>query len=273
MGICGHPLTPPTPPLTCQGGAASAHKVFGRRKQAQKREAVEHFVAKPSVAGEALDEEAVLARVLEYLLETRQVSAWMRVCWSVVLMCAGDGPASRSFPCSPCCFLPTHPSINNVTPQHTTALFSTTQVNVLRVGCRASGAEEFYRRVVLAEISSEGQPAPQGPGPVLEERAEVTAAFAPVSPQDPRWKRRCLLLVAAVAGGGGGQEEDGKMEGEGEGQQAIKVTVEMISGGDRAAFWKVCGLMPGEVGRTNRRWRRKLGGGGGGKKGAGAGEE
>ncbi len=142
-------------------------------------------------------------------------------------------------------------------------------MNVLRVGVAAGGAEELYRKVVLAELSGEGQP--QGPGPVVEGKMEAAAAFAPVSPADPRWKKRCLVLVTAVAGGSSGHDDgdDGAAAAAAAAaamavdqerqQQGVKVTVEMTSGGDRAAFWKLAGLIPGEVARTNRRWRRKLG--------------
>lgn len=40
-------------------------------------------------------------------------------------------------------------------------------------------------------------------------------------------------------------------------EHSIKVVVEMTSGGDRGSFWKAAEMMAGEVGRTNRRWRRK----------------
>lgn len=146
-------------------------------------------------------------------------------------------------------------------------------MNVRRLGLRTGGAEELYRTVLLAELSSEGQP--QGPGPVVEGREAVAAAFAPVAPTDPGWRKRCLVVVGAVAGGTAAQEEEGEgmeVDGHGgEGGQGVKVTVEMTSGGDRAAFWKMAGLIPGEVGRTNRRWRRKVGGGGGKKGGGGGG--
>jgi len=47
----------------------------------------------------------------------------------------------------------------------------------------------------------------------------------------------------------------------------------MTSGGDRAVFWKLCNLLPGEVARANRKWRRKIKGGGedGGGGGGGGG--
>ena len=61
-----------------QGAAAAAHKVFGRKKQAHRREATEQFVVRPTPAVEGeeegpLDEAAVLKRAVAYLQETRQV--------------------------------------------------------------------------------------------------------------------------------------------------------------------------------------------------------
>ncbi len=83
---CLDDSNPPNSPKTKlfnnhKGGAPTAHKVFGRRKQAHRREAVEHFVVQPSSvmpgegagAGGLLDEEGVLKRVVDYFAETRQV--------------------------------------------------------------------------------------------------------------------------------------------------------------------------------------------------------
>lgn len=68
-------------PKTNQGAAAAAHKVFGRKKQAHRREASEQFVVRPTPAVEGeeegpLDEAAVLKRAVAYFQETRQVGVW-----------------------------------------------------------------------------------------------------------------------------------------------------------------------------------------------------
>jgi len=226
-----------------EGGGGSVHKVFGKKKVEKKREAIHSFVVREAKEGEGageedgqglgLDEAAVLQRVLDYF--------------------------------------------------HTTK-----QVHVVRVGVASGGAEDLYRKMVLAEVS--GQGVPVAPPPT------VASPFAvpPVPPSDPAWKSRCVVLVTMLAGaaahaeeedekesGGGvagmdvekGEVSGGGGEGGEEGGHWVKVTVEMTSGGDRAVFWKLCNLLPGEVARANRKWRRKIKGGGedGGGVGGGGG--
>lgn len=219
-----------------EGGGGCVHKVFGKKKMEKKREAIYSFMVKEGQGGgweQGLDEEAVLQRVLDYFHSTRQL-------------------------------------------------------RVVRVGFASSGAEDLFRKMVVAEVS--GQGAPEGPPPTVASHFAVP----PVPPSDPAWRTRCVVMVTMLAdaaahaleehkkettvgatgmevenGGNSGGEEE--REDKGERGHWVRVTVEMTSGGDRAVFWKLCSLLPGEVARTNRTWRRKLKGGGEGVEGRGEG--
>jgi len=210
-----------------EGGVGSAHKVFGKKKAEKKREAVHSFVVKEDEGrGEEEGQGLDEGAVLQRVLDYFQ---------------------------------------------------STRQVRVARVGVASGGAEDLYRKMVLAEVS--GQGVPEAPPPTIAS----PFAVPPVPPSDPAWKSRCVVLVTMLAGAAAHAEEEEEKEtgggvagmevekggssggGEegGEGGHWVKVTIEMTSGGDRAVFWKLCSLLPGEVARTNRKWRRKLKGGGG----------
>jgi len=211
-----------------KGAGASAHKVFGKRKMVKKRETSFSFSVRfnpplqtADVEEGSSEEAVVLDRVLEYFSITRNL-------------------------------------------------------RVLRVGITCGAAEDLFRKMIVVELSSHGTPTKAPP--------VVVSAFAapPVPPSDPGWKMRCVVLITVLAGASHEDSNDEALttadlgrepqplvseemnvddiengERGREGECSVEVNIEMTSGGDRPAFWKLCNLLPGEVSRTNRKWRRK----------------